>query len=135
MADPVSPDTGEVLRLFLRSQSLVTGITGTRVATSLTGTSPAIRYVLVSGGNLGGGAVWARYQVECWGWGGGKADDGTSDLLARNVISVAPDMNGMIGGARVSGAAAAYHRRADDAATNRPRNIVEVAFTAAPEEG
>jgi hypothetical protein len=132
VAEPLEPDTGEVLRLFLASKAAVTAITGTRIATSLTGTQPAIRYVLLTAVPLGGGAVSAVYQVECWGRGGGQADDGTSDLLARNVISVAADMTGTIGAATVSGGAARRMLRQDDDATGRPRNIVEVAFVATP---
>jgi hypothetical protein len=128
----LEPDTGEVLRLFLATVPGVTAITGSRIATSLTGTQPAIRYVLLTATPLGGGAVAAVYQVECWGTGGGAADDGKSDLLARNVISGVADMTGTIGAATVSGGAARRLLRRDDDATGRPRNIVEVAFVARP---
>jgi hypothetical protein len=132
VADALEPDTGEVLRQFLGSRASVTAITGTRIATSLTGTNPAIRYVLLVATPLGGGAVAATYQVECWGKGAGIPDDGTSDLLARNVISAVSDMAGTIGAATVSGGTARRMLRQDDDATGRPRNIVEVAFVATP---
>lgn len=131
MSVALSPDTGEVLRAFFGAQGAVTAITGTRIAVDLTGLLPAIRYALLGGGDLGGGAVYARYQVECWG-AGGTPDDGTSDLLGRTILSVIPNFSGSIGGATVSGASATYPVRQDDPQTNRPRNILEVVFTATP---
>lgn len=133
MTEPKAPDAGEVLRLWLRSLSAITATVGTRVGLSLTGTAPAIRYAQIGPGrNLGGGSISVRYQIECWGAGGGAVDDGTSDNLARTIMSEREGFVGIIGGARVSGADMSYPYRQDDAASGRPRNIVEATFVASP---
>lgn len=131
-ADPETPDAGEVLRAWIGSLANVTSIVADRIGLSLTGAQPGIRYALVAGGNLRGGAAWARYQVECWGPGAGAVDDGTSGQLARRIMSAAPTLVGTIGGATVSGASADYPYSRDDETTGRPRTIVEVTFTVAP---
>lgn len=132
MSDPESPDTGEVLRTWLASVAAVTAITSTRIGLSVTGTQAAIRYSLLGGGDFGGGAVWARYQVECWGPGNGAPDDGTADSLARKILAAAPTFCGRIGAVDVSGATAAFPYAMDDGETGRARRIVEVSFTARP---
>jgi hypothetical protein len=135
-ADALSPDTGESLRLWLRSEAEVTAMVGgaatPRIGITLTGSDPAIRLAQVGrGSNLGGGAVSARWQVECW----GKAstpDDGTTGQLARKVMRLAPEFVGVWGGATISGAAADPPYSQPDPTTGRPRHIVEVSFIAAP---
>jgi hypothetical protein len=131
MSEAVGPDTGEVLRAFLGSKTAITNIVGSRIGIAILGTAPAIRYTLLTNVTIGGGASTARYQVECWGT-EGAPDDGTTDLLARTIISVMRDMNGSIGGATVSGAWADNAMRQDDTTTNRPRHILDIAFTARP---
>ena len=131
--DPLSPDAGEALRTWLRSESEVTAITGTRVGLSLTGSEPAIRYALVTGDNrVGAGVGMVRYQVECWGRGGGAPDDGKSLELARIVMRLTPKFCGVFNGATVAGASARYPTSNPDDTTNRPRHIVEVSFIATP---
>jgi hypothetical protein len=131
---PLSPDTGEMLRLFLGSVTSVTAIAGTRIGLSLTGAQPAIRLHQVAEVPVGdeGGVTEARWTVECWGAGGGAVDDGTSGLLARTVRSALPDFVGVWGGARAAGATPGPVSRQDDPTTGRPRHIVEVAFLASP---
>ena len=132
MSDALAPDAGEALRAWLGSVTAVTAVVGSRIGLSLTGPDPAIRYAqLGPGTNIGGGAVSARYQVECWGAGNGAVDDGTANLLARRIMSAVPDWHGMMGAVRVSGAAAGYPYPEPDRATGRPRWIVEVEFVAA----
>lgn len=128
----VSPNAGEALRLALRAQPTVTAICGTRIGLTLTGTDPAIRYVLTGGDYYGGGAASARLQVECWGRGGQVPDDGTADNLAATVVSVLTGMVGTYGDARVHGVSAAYPYRSDDATSGRPRAIVNVTITLSP---
>lgn len=133
MTDPLSADTGECLRLWLRSLTAVAAITSTRIGLTLTGPLPAIRYhsVVDLPAGAGGGATAARWAVECWGL-ADAPDDGTSGLLARTVRASAPDFVGVWGGARVAGAAATNISRQDDPTTGRPRHIVELAFIAHP---
>jgi hypothetical protein len=130
--DILAPDTGEVLRAFLSGQSAVTNVVSDRIGLNLTSTSPAIRYALVTGDNYGGGAVMVTWQVECWGWGDNAPDDGTCHALALTVMSLAPAMAGQINGATVSGAWASVPRSADDPLTGRPRDVVEITFSATP---
>jgi hypothetical protein len=133
MADPLPPDAGEVLRLWLRSLSSISATVGTRIGLGLSGPAASIRYAQIGPGTtLSGGAGAYQFQIECWGTGGGADDDGTADLLARRIASAAPDMVGIIGGATVSGAAAQFPYRADDDATHRPRSIVEITFVVTP---
>lgn len=130
--DALSPDTGEVLRTWLGSAPQITSFTGSRIGLNLSSQSPSIRYALVSGENWGGGAVMVTWQVECWGPGNNTPDDGTAHAMARTVMALAPTMNGPIGGANVSGATADLPYSADDPVTGRPRDIVEVTFSATP---
>lgn len=131
-AEPVSPDAGEVLRLWLRSESAVTAVVGTRIGLTLTGDQPSIRYHLVSGGDApGAGSVWVTYGVECWG-ATNQPDDGSTLGLARTIKSIAPNLCGTIGGAQVAGASAGYPYRQDDTTANRVRHIVEVTFAVHP---
>lgn len=131
-ADILAPDTGEVLRAFLLSQTAVTDVAGQRIGLNLTSNSPSIRYALVTGDNYGGGAVMVTWQVECWGWGDNAPDDGTCHRLALTVMSLAPAMAGQLGGAYVAGASASMPRSADDPLTGRPRDVVEITFSATP---
>jgi hypothetical protein len=128
----MAPDTGEVLRAFLSSQTSITDVTSDRIGLNLTSASPSIRYALVTGDNYGGGAVMVTWQVECWGWGDNAPDDGTCHALALTVMSLAPAMAGVVGGAQVSGASASVPRSADDPLTGRPRDVVEITFSATP---
>lgn len=130
--DALSPDTGEVIRTWLRSAPEVVAFVGTRVGLNLSSQSPSIRYALVDGDNLGGGAVMVRWQVECWGLGNNAPDDGTAHAMARTVMALVPTMSGLINGAHVSGAWADLPYSADDPVTGRPRDIVEVTFSATP---
>lgn len=130
--DPLSPDTGEVLRIWLGSCPDLTAFTGTRIGLNLTSQSPSIRYALVNGENLGGGAVMVTWQVECWGPGNNTPDDGTAHAMARTVMALTPTFVGRINGATVSGAWADLPLSADDPVTGRPRDIVEVTFSATP---
>lgn len=133
MSEALAPDAGEVLRTWLGSVASITAYTGTRIGLSLTGPQVAIRYAQLGQGQyIGGGAFTVRFQVECWGAGDGAVDDGTSDALARTVLSRIDDMNGTIGSVRVAGAAAGYPYRQDDPTTGRPRNIVDVALVMGP---
>lgn len=133
MSDPLAPDAGEILRTWLLSVSDVTAYTSTRVGLSLTGPSVAIRYAQLGAGTyVGGGAFSVRFQVECWGAGDGAVDDGTSDALARKVLSNLPSLSGNIGSGRVAGASAGYPYRQDDPTTMRPRNILTVALVIEP---
>lgn len=132
-ADPVGPDTGEVLRLWLRSLTSIQPVVGSRIALTLTGSSPAIRYASLGAGlAIGGGAVAVRYQIEVWGEGNGTADTGAANNVARTIVSETPGFVGIIGGARVSGASATAPYEQPDPVTNRPRSIVEIAFIASP---
>lgn len=134
MSDPLSPDDGEALRLWLRSETTVTAVVGTRIGITLTGSEPAIRLAPIGGRNLGGGAVSARWQVECWGR-ANTPDDGTTGALAREVMRLAPNFVGTYATtppARVSGAAADKPYSQPDPTTGRPRHIVEVSFIATP---
>lgn len=128
----MAPDTGEVLRVFLSGQTAITDVVSDRVGLNLTSASPSIRYALVTGDNYGGGAVMVTWQVECWGWGDNAPDDGTAHTLALTVMALAPAMSGQINGATVAGAAAGVPRSADDPLTGRPRDIVEITFSATP---
>lgn len=128
----MAPDTGEVLRAFLTSQPTITAVTDDRVGLNLTSASPSIRYALVSGDNYGGGAVMVTWQVECWGWGDNAPDDGTCHRLALTVMALTPAMSGQINGAQVAGATASVPRSADDMLTGRPRDVVEITFSATP---
>lgn len=131
--EPVGPDTGEVLRLWLRSLTSISSTVGTRISLTLTGSDPAIRYAsLGPGTTLGGGAVAVRYQIECWGIGNNTPDTGAANNVARTIVSETPGFVGIIGGARVSGASAASPYESPDPVTNRPRSIVEIAFIASP---
>lgn len=131
--DPLSPDAGEALRAWLGSETEVTAVTGTRIGISLTGSAPAIRYGLITGDNrVGAGVGMVRYQVECWGAGGGAPDDGTSLQLALKVMRLTPKFCGTFAGAKVAGASARYPSANPDTTSNRPRHIVEVSFIATP---
>lgn len=133
MAEPLSPDGGEALRVWLRSLTSIAPTVGTRVGLTLTGTAPAIRYAQIGpGANLSGGAAAYAYQIEVWGPGGNVADDGTTDTVARRIVSETPGFVGIIGSATVNGASARMPYRADDPETARPRSIVEVTFVIAP---
>ena len=133
MSDPLTPDAGETLRLWLRSLSSISADVGTRIGLSLTGPAVAIRYAQVGpGDNLGGGGAAYAFQIEAWGAGGGVPDDGTADRVARRIASEAPGFVGIIGGGRVSGASARMPYRADDNDTKRPRSIVELTFVVSP---
>jgi hypothetical protein len=133
MSEALSPDTGECLRLWLRSLSAVAAITSTRIGITMTGSAPAIRLLNLNDAEAApGGATTARWSVECWGTGGGAADDGTSGLLARTVRQYMPEFVGVWNGARVSGGSALRTYRQDDPTTQRPRHIVEVAFIVHP---
>ena len=132
-ADPVAPDTGEVLRLWLRSLTSIQPVVDTRIGLTLTGPAPAIRYASLGPGvNLGGGAVAVRYQIECWGAGGDTPDTGVANNVARTIVSETPGFVGIIGGARVSGASSGAPYERPDPVTNRPRSIVEIAYIASP---
>jgi hypothetical protein len=132
VSDTESPDTELVLRTWLSTLTTVVAITSTRIGLMLTDLEPAIRYALLGGGYVGGGAVWAQYQVELWGAGDGNQDDGTADSLARKILAATPTFTGWIGGATVSGASASYPYAMNDPTTNRPRRIIQLTFTATP---
>lgn len=131
MSDPISPDTGEMLRTFLVAQPEIVDVVADRVSQTLNSDEVSIRYALVWGSNLSGGAVMVTWQVECWG-SAADVDDGTAHSLARTVMSLAPDMRGPIAGAQCAGAWADAPRSADDVETGRPRDIVEITFSATP---
>jgi len=128
----LAPDTGEVLRLWLGSCPDVTAFVAGRIGLNLTSPLPSIRYALVNGLNFGGGAVMVTWQVECWGTGNQAPDDGTAHRMALTVMALAPSMAGTVNGAKISGAAADVPMTADDPVTGRPRDIVEVTFSATP---
>lgn len=130
--EPMSADAGEALRLFLSSMDTIKADTGSRISLSLTGDAPAIRYALLGHVPLGPGAGSSRFQVECWGRGGGVVDDGTASRLARAVIAAVPHLFGVWAGANVAGAAVSNAYTSADVTTGRPRVIVEVVFNHTP---
>lgn len=130
MPEPTIPDTGEALRTFLLSLSPVTAIVSDRVSLDLTSSLPSIRYAMVSGFYLGGGAVMVTWQIECWGPAG--PDDGTCHTLSRAVVSGSRTMRGTYGNAVVSGSWPTVPMPLDDPTTGRPRDIVDLTFSATP---
>lgn len=132
MTETLTADAGEALRTFLTAQQVVTGVVGDHVGLGLYSDEPAIRYALLGHTVLGPSAAASRYQVECWGKGGGVVDDGTADRIARAVIAAIPDFLGTWAGAHVAGAAVSNSFTSADATTKRPRIIVEVVFNHTP---
>lgn len=132
MPAPVLPDPGPALQTFLRAAAGVTALVGDRVYPSLSGSSTAIRYSLVSHLILGNGSQSCLYQIECWGPGNGAPDTGVAAQLAAQVIAYAPDFHGAYGPVWIEGTTATTAFDAADPDTHRPRQIVEYAFVARP---
>jgi hypothetical protein len=116
MADALTPDAVEAVRVFLGSRPSVTAIAGARIGVGLSSPEPSIRLSLTAGDYPLPGVGAPLVQVECWGRSG--MDDGSASLLARTVVA---EVSGMPDAA-VDG----YPFDSPDAATDRARQIVMV---------
>ena len=129
MPTPRVPDVLELLRLYLLAQPAVTAIVGDRIALSLSGTYPAIRYALIGGPR---GEAWEylpTLQVECWGDVDGDEQALRLALVVRDALEDlrgwlpdGPASRGYVAGAEVTGEPFA----SADPKTGRARYLVQV---------
>lgn len=126
---PLLPDGDAVLIEFLREHPDLAPLHGDRVGLSLAaGTDPALRVTSLGGAQTHPWQGEDEYQVECWG-----GDEAAAITLARTVVAVVPDFNGQVTGGSVSGSRVTLRPLdSPDPDTNRPRRIVQVAFSLHP---
>lgn len=134
MPDVLLPDAEALLGAFLRAQSAVSALVGTRVGTLIPNppTWPLVRLTRVGGTQAQRWEDRPRLSVECW---ADLNDQAGASLLARTVIAVLSDIRGRYvaqAGYVVSWDVVLGPLWSPDPISNRPRFLVDVALATFP---